>query len=90
MAIPRISRDLGRAPTRLDELADGVSFRLGYNLLDFEIPHLRAANPNLRLVPLAAEDRLRLNLLAFPRNPYVPTRWTRAISRMCSARPRPC
>ena len=34
------------------------------------LPHLSATNPNLRLLQLPAVDTLRLNPLAFPRNPY--------------------
>ena len=43
---------------------------LGHNLIAFDLPHLRAANPRLRLLDLLAVDTLRLNPLAFPRNPY--------------------
>ena len=43
---------------------------LGHNLIDFDLPHLVAANPNLRLLQLPVVDTLRLNPLAFPRNPY--------------------
>ena len=41
-----------------------------HNLIDFDLPHLQAANPGLRLLRLPAVDTLRLNPLAFPRNPY--------------------
>ena len=61
---------LAAALAKLDDLADGAEFLLGHNLIDFDLPHLRAANPNLRLLRLAAVDTLRLNPLAFPRNPY--------------------
>ena len=61
---------LPHALTRLDDLAQGADFLLGHNLIDFDLPHLRAANPNLRLLQLPAVDTLRLNPLAFPRNPY--------------------
>ena len=56
--------------TRLDALADGVSFLLGHNLIEFDLPYLRAAKPDLRLLRLPAIDTLRLSPLAFPRNPY--------------------
>ena len=59
-----------QALARLDELAEGADFLLGHNLIDFDLPHLQAANPNLRLLNLPAVDTLRLNPLAFPRNPY--------------------
>jgi ATP-dependent DNA helicase RecQ len=38
---------------------------LGHNLIGFDLPHLQAASPQL-----SAVDTLRLNPLAFPRNPY--------------------
>ena len=56
--------------TRLDALADGVSFLLGHNLIAFDLPYLRAARPDLRLLDLPVIDTLRLSPLAFPRNPY--------------------
>ena len=55
---------------RLDDLAEGVSFLLGHNLIDFDLPHLAAALPGLRLLELPVVDTLRLSPLAFPRNPY--------------------
>ena len=70
MAVPRVGRNVGQALARLDELAEGADFLLGHNLIDFDLPHLRAASPNLRLLNLPAVDTLRLNPLAFPRNPY--------------------
>ena len=54
----------------LDGLADGADFVLGHNLIAFDLPHLEAVNPTLRLLRLPAVDTLRLNPLAFPRNPY--------------------
>ena len=70
VAVPRVGRNLAQALTRLDELADGADFLLGHNLIDFDLPHLRAANYGLRLLTLPAVDTLRLNPLPFPRNPY--------------------
>ena len=70
VAVPRVGRNLAQALARLDELAEGADFLLGHNLIDFDLPHLRAANPRLRLLSLPAVDTLRLNPLAFPRNPY--------------------
>ena len=66
----RRRRGLPAALGRLDELADGADFLLGHNLIDFDLPHLSVANPNLKLLQLPAVDTLRLNPLAFPRNPY--------------------
>ncbi len=63
-------KGLASALTRLDNLADGASFVLGHNLIAFDLPHLTAAKPDLRLLNLPAVDTLRLSPLAFPRNPY--------------------
>jgi ATP-dependent DNA helicase RecQ len=63
-------RDLAEGLARLDQLAHGASFLLGHNLIAFDLPHLAAADPSLRLLQLPAVDTLRLNPLAFPRNPY--------------------
>ena len=62
--------NLGAALTRLDDLAHGADFLLGHNLILFDLPHLKAAKPDLRLFRLPAVDTLWLNPLAFPRNPY--------------------
>ena len=64
------STSLTEALAKLDGLAEGADFLLGHNLIDFDLPHLKAANPRLRLLQLPAVDTLRLNPLAFPRNPY--------------------
>ena len=61
---------LASALAKLDDLADGADFVLGHNLIDFDLPQLQAVNPGLRLLRLPAVDTLRLNPLAFPRNPY--------------------
>ncbi|MYA96560.1 MAG: RecQ family ATP-dependent DNA helicase [Nitrospinae bacterium] len=55
---------------KLDDLAEGASFILGHNLIAFDLPHLAAAKPDLRLLKLPVVDTLRLSPLAFPRNPY--------------------
>ena len=57
------------ALARLDDLADGADFLLGHNLIAFDLPHLAAAKPGLRLLKLPVVDTLRLSPLAFPRNP---------------------
>ena len=62
--------DLTSALAKLDSLSECAKFLLGHNLIAFDMHHLRAANPNLRLLRLPAVDTLRLNPLAFPRNPY--------------------
>ena len=61
---------LSGALNALDQLADGADFLLGHNLIAFDLPQLRAVQPNLRLLEKPAVDTLRLNPLAFPRNPY--------------------
>ena len=61
---------LASALAKLDGLADGADFLLGHNLIAFDIPVLQAANPGLGLLRLPVVDTLRLNPLAFPRNPY--------------------
>ena len=49
---------LAKALTKLDGFADGVDFILGHNLIYFDLPHLKAANPGLRLLQLPAVDTL--------------------------------
>ena len=55
---------------QLDRLADGAAFLVGHNLIDFDAKYLTATAPDLRLLRLPQVDTLRLNPLAFPRNPY--------------------
>ena len=62
--------DLTAALTKLDAFADGAEFVLGHNLIAFDLPHLAAVKPDLRLLKLPAVDTLRLSPLAFHRNPY--------------------
>ena len=61
---------LAASLAKLDDLADGAELLLGHNLIRFDLHHLRASNPRLRLLKLPAVDTLMLNPLAFPRNPY--------------------
>ena len=63
-------RNLTDVLAKLDDLAAGADFLLGHNLINFDLPHLRAVTPELRLLDLPPLDTLRLNPLAFPRNPY--------------------
>ena len=70
MTFPARRATLAAALAKLDELADGADFVLGHNLIGFDLPHLQAASPQLRLLQLPAVDTLRLNPLAFPKNPY--------------------
>ncbi|MFH1873118.1 MAG: RecQ family ATP-dependent DNA helicase [Pseudomonadota bacterium] len=60
----------GAGLDRLDALADGAAFVLGHNIIGFDLPQLASLRPGLRLLGLPAVDTLRLNPLAFPRNPY--------------------
>ena len=62
--------DLAAALRQLDDFADGSEVLLGHNLIRFDIPHLQAANANLRLLRLPMLDTLWLSPLAFPRHPY--------------------
>lgn len=62
--------DLAGALAQLDDFAANAAFLLGHNLIAFDLPYLVAAKPDLRLLALPAVDTLRLNPLAFPRNPY--------------------
>ena len=62
--------DLAAALRQLDDFADGSEALLGHNLIRFDIPRLRAANANLRLLRLPVVDTLWLSPLAFPRHPY--------------------
>ena len=54
----------------LDTLAEGADFLIGHNLIKFDLPYLRAAQPGLCLLELPVIDTLWLNPLAFPRFPY--------------------
>ncbi len=62
--------NLAKALSELDALAEGAAFLLGHNLIFFDLPHLAAAKPDLRLLRIPPVDTLWLNPLAFPRNPY--------------------
>ena len=55
---------------RLERIAEGSQFLLGHNVIAFDIPHLKALNPDLGILKLPVVDTLRLNPLAFPRHPY--------------------
>jgi ATP-dependent DNA helicase RecQ len=62
--------DLDAALNQLDSLADDAAFLLGHNVVEFDLQHLKVARADLRLHQKPAVDTLRLNPLAFPRNPY--------------------
>ena len=67
---PAAREGLPAGLAKLDRFAQDAEFLLGHNLIDFDLPLLKAASPSLRLLRLPAVDTLRLNPLAFPRNPY--------------------
>ncbi|WP_419864653.1 RecQ family ATP-dependent DNA helicase [Candidatus Poriferisodalis sp.] len=66
----RPANTANKALVVLDKLAEGAEFVVGHNLIDFDLPRLQAAVPELQLLALPAVDTLWLNPLAFPRHPY--------------------
>ena len=70
LRFPAAREALSQALSKLDDIAEGADFLLGHNIIEFDLPHIRAENPNLRLLKLPVVDTLRLNPLAFPHNPY--------------------
>ena len=50
VVFPGGGRTFNQALADLDDLADGADFVLGHNLINHDLPHLRAANPGLRLL----------------------------------------
>ena len=62
--------NLNNALKELDYLAIDLDFLLGHNLIAFDIPHLQASDPRLKVLNLPCLDTLRISPLAFPRNPY--------------------
>ncbi len=62
--------NLDNALATLDQLSESAAFLLGHNLIAFDLPQLRAVQPNLQLLDKPVIDTLRLNPLAFPKNPY--------------------
>ena len=54
----------------LDEYSTGTDFVLGHNVIQHDLVHLREANAGLQILTKPPIDTLRLNPLAFPRNPY--------------------
>ena len=68
LSAPQAGRPGGLA--QLDDMTQGALFILGHNIIAFDLPHLAALDLGLNLLKLPAVDTLRLNPLAFPRNPY--------------------
>ena len=58
------------AAQAIEHFVEGAEFLLGHNIIHFDLPHLRAAAPDLVLLQRPAIDTLWLNPLAYPRNPY--------------------
>ena len=50
LVFPSGNLTLTAALTRLDRLADSADVLLGHNLIAFDLPHLKAAKPDLRLL----------------------------------------
>ena len=61
---------LTAALEQIDNFAAHGDCLAGHNLIDFDLEHLRAAAPGLRLLHMPVLDTLRLSPLAFPVNPY--------------------
>ncbi|WP_446830828.1 UvrD-helicase domain-containing protein [Candidatus Foliamicus sp.] len=61
---------LNAALRQLDAFAMRGDCLVGHNLIGFDLEHLRAAVPELRMLRMPAVDTLRLSPLAFPANPY--------------------
>jgi ATP-dependent DNA helicase RecQ len=63
-------RNLQSALKNLDRFAAGLDYLVAHNLVEHDAKHLAAADPQLEILKLPYVDTLRLNPLAFPRNPY--------------------
>ena len=70
LVFPSAGRRFHQALAELDALAEGADFVLGHNFIEFDMGHLQAANPDLRMLEMPVVDTLWLNPLSFPRNPY--------------------
>ena len=69
-SLVRSNQNLNAGLKKLDAFAEGLTFLLGHNIIAFDLPHLQAVDPRLAILALPVVDTLRLNPLAFPRNPY--------------------
>ena len=61
---------LTAALEQIDNFAARGDCLAGHNLIHFDLQHLKAAAPGLRLLQMPVLDTLRLSPLAFPANPY--------------------
>ena len=50
LVFPIAGNSLAGAFAKLDDLAGGAEFLLGHNFIEFDLPHLKAASPNLGLL----------------------------------------
>ena len=86
---------LAKALARLDRFANGASFVLGHNLIAFDLPHLRAAKPGLRLLGLPAVDTSFARTLKGVGKVYIQTVldcfrrhvWASSTRARCRSRP---
>ena len=51
------AKQLHKTLAKLDEFADGAAFVLGHNVIDFDLPHLRAAKPACACCPCRQSTR---------------------------------
>ena len=86
LVYPDRHRSLTAALAKLDDMAQGVDFILGHNIIAFDLPHLAAAQPDLKMLKSPAVDTLRLSPLAFPRNPYHHLVLQRRFKEGCAGR----
>ncbi len=63
-------QNLNAALAELETLGKGAQALLGHNIIGFDLPLLREANPELGFLQLPVIDTLLLSPLAFPQNPY--------------------
>ena len=70
LTFPSERDGLAGALAKLDDFSKVVEFLLGHNLMDFDLPQLRALDPGLRQLRPPAVHTLSLNPVAIPRNSY--------------------
>lgn len=61
---------ISEALSELDTFGTRARYLLGHNILNHDLPFLKAIAPRLPLLELPVFDTLFLSPLAFPRNPY--------------------
>ena len=65
-----LNQNIANSLNTIDAMSQDADVLVGHNIIAFDIPHLQALRPDLELLKLPVIDTLRLNPLAFPRNPY--------------------